>query len=283
MIQRIFKGAGNPPTPPPEKQEEPQPQNIIERRPSIAGTSSDHTVLETHENQYDEYGNDSATVQSEEKEKTHPIGVKSEAYKANPNKRPNYKYIDFLENKINQDIAWYYWKKYVAAAFWTQISMPINFTITLITALTTAQANSPTILSENIYKNISIVALILTVVNTFFKPYEKAQKNVEYMKRWNMVGIEFEKIYYSDKNTDYNKHTTGQSLIENYTKVKDKIGELRQKEGPETQNFLTDFVTLLCRSTCLRNKRFWIPHAAYRMGREAVYKMEMEEQEQDAE
>lgn len=48
------------------------------------------------------------------------------------------KFINFLENKLNVDIGFYYWKRYVAGSFWAQLATPINLAITLMTALTTA-------------------------------------------------------------------------------------------------------------------------------------------------
>jgi hypothetical protein len=172
-------------------------------------------------------------------------------------------YIDFIEEKLNTDIGWYYWKKYIAAAFWSQISMPINLTITLITAITTAQANSPNFISDDIYKQITYVSLILTVLNTFFRPYEKLQKNLEYMKKWHEMGILFEKTFYSKKNNNYDleKRSTEGSLEEStleYTTLHDSVNELRKKEGPEMINFLTDFIHLVCHYGCLRNKSKWL-------------------------
>ena len=171
-------------------------------------------------------------------------------------------YVEFLENKLNEDIGWYYWKKYIAAAFWSQISMPMNLVITLITALTTAQANAPNLLPEQIYKNLTYVSLILTVLNTFFRPHEKLQNNIKYMKEWNSVGIAFEKIYYSDvSNSSKLSRQSFESmkmLATEYTKLQDNANALRQKEGPDMMNFVTDLLFIICYYTCLRENRLWL-------------------------
>lgn len=172
-------------------------------------------------------------------------------------------YVEFLENKLNEDIGWYYWKKYIAAAFWSQISMPMNLVITLITALTTAQANAPNLLPEQIYKNLTYVSLILTVLNTFFRPHEKLQNNIKYMKEWNSLGIAFEKIYYSDINNS-SKQIVRQSrenivrLAGEYNKLQDSANALRQKEGPDMMNFVTDLLFIICYYSCLRNNKHWL-------------------------
>jgi hypothetical protein len=44
-------------------------------------------------------------------------------------------FLDFLESKIDNDLGYYFWKKYIAAAFWAQISTPLNLMITIMTAL----------------------------------------------------------------------------------------------------------------------------------------------------
>ena len=92
----------------------------------------------------------------------------------------NDEYVVFLENKLDTDIGYFYWKKYIASAFWAQISMPINLIITLMTAITTAgQANSPNLLPKEVYVKISIVTLLITVLNTFFRPHEQMTNNID--------------------------------------------------------------------------------------------------------
>jgi hypothetical protein len=172
-----------------------------------------------------------------------------------------YKYINFLENKLDTDIGFYYWKRYIAAAFWAQISMPVNLLITLMTALTTAQANAPGIISDSLYKEITIAALIITTLNTFFRPYEKMTVNIEIMKKWNAVGIEFESIYYSDMNNNYDETESNKDLTESITEYKalqTKISEIKKNEGPSTINFLTDIIHLVSLGTCLRGKALWL-------------------------
>ena len=171
------------------------------------------------------------------------------------------KLMNFLENKLNVDIGFYYWKRYVAASFWAQLATPINLAITLMTALTTAEANSPGIISVNIYKQIAIATLVITTLNTFFRPYEKMITNIEIMKKWNAVGIEFESIYYSDLNNNYDKNESIQDVVQTiteYQKVQGKLNEIRKSEGPTYINFLTDFIHLIAMRTCLRGKEKWL-------------------------
>lgn len=171
------------------------------------------------------------------------------------------KFINFLENKLNTDIGFFYWKRYIAASFWAQLATPINLAITLMTALTTAEANSPGIISVDVYKQLAIVTLVITTLNTFFCPYEKMISNIEIMKKWNAAGIEFENVYYSDLNNNYDESESIKDVVQTiteYQKVQVKLNEIRKSEGPTNINFLTDLIHLVAMGTCLRGKAKWL-------------------------
>lgn len=159
-------------------------------------------------------------------------------------------FLKFLERKIDSDLGFYFWKKYVSTAFWAQISMPINLSLTFITAVTTAQANSSGLIPSSLYSNISIAALIISVLNTFFRPHLQMMKNGEMMKAWSIVGTDFEEIF-------YNNMSDADSIVE-YKKIQKRMMELRDKDGADTMNFLTDFIHFVARKTCLRKRQRWL-------------------------
>jgi hypothetical protein len=168
------------------------------------------------------------------------------------------KYVDFLEKKLNIDLGFYYWKKYIAAAFWSQVSMPISLVITLLTAITTAQATAPNLLPDTVYRNISITTLVITVLNTFFRPHAQMTQSLEAMQRWNALGIEFEKIYYSDINNVETAVVNSEKTRDAYLQLQEKINTLRAAEGPTTTNFLTDLIHIISIHTCLRKSQKWL-------------------------
>lgn len=163
------------------------------------------------------------------------------------------KFLDFLESKIDNDLGFYFWKKYIAAAFWAQISTPINLMITILTALTTAQSTSSGFLSKNAYRDISIATLLITVINTFFTPFSQLNKNVALMKKWNALGTEFEEIYYN-----FDKYTHLPEYIKKYKLLQTKINTLRDSEGPESINFVTDLIHTISVCSCLRGYDKWL-------------------------
>ena len=150
-----------------------------------------------------------------------------------------------LEEKINEDLGFKWWKKYIAGAFWNQISTPMNLSITLLTAVTTTQTTSNGFLPENIYKGISIATLIISVLNTFFRPNVRMTENIKDMNEWTKLGSEFELIYYRG-DSDLDKK------IEDYKKLLMKMNDLKFSESPEKQNFITDFIHLIALKTCLK-------------------------------
>lgn len=165
------------------------------------------------------------------------------------------KFIIFIENKINKDIGFYYWKKYIAAAFWSQLSLPINLLITILTAVNTFQATSPDLIPQHIYVNISIVTLFVTVLNTFFRPHEQMTENNNMAKKWNDIGIEFEELYYNNKTYD---ETTINNTIVNYKNLLFKLNDLKQSEGPANTNFFTDLLHLFVIRVYLKKYQNWL-------------------------
>jgi len=165
------------------------------------------------------------------------------------------KYIIFIEKKINKDIGFYYWKKYIAAAFWSQISMPINLIITILTAVNTFQATSPDLIPQRIYINISIATLFITVLNTFFRPHEQLTQNNNMVKKWNDIGIEFEELYYNNKTFE---KTAINETITNYNNLLVKLNDLKQSEGPDMTNFFTDLLHIFAIRIYLKKYQNWL-------------------------
>lgn len=163
--------------------------------------------------------------------------------------------MKLIENRLNKDLGFSWWKKYIAVAFWSNISTPINLSITILTALTTAQATTDNLLSQKTYVNISIATLILSVVNTFFRPHDQSATMVKMMNKFQSFGSTFEEIYYTDNNdlNDYKRrfdaYTSLQSVINAYK---------NQDSSPETQNFVSDFIHMVARFTLLKKREEWI-------------------------
>jgi hypothetical protein len=167
-----------------------------------------------------------------------------------------YEKLNIIRRKLDKEIGYNYWKKYVASAFWSQISTPINLTITFLTAITTAQAQTESLLPATLYSQIAIISLVITTLNTFFRPHTQYAANTEYLAKWKELGIKFEKEYFNRMEAETVE--TYDSKIDAYMKLQDEVDTLRKSEGTEMVNFLTDFIYILVYHTCLRKYKRWL-------------------------
>lgn len=171
------------------------------------------------------------------------------------------KHQNFLQVKIDHEIGYNYWKKYVAAAFWCQVSTPINLTLTFLAAITTAQANTRELISDSIFEKITIVTLVITTLNTFFRPHTQYSQNTAMLQKWNDVGIKFEKEYYKKTYVRFFSDDELRSIetkIKSYEDIQDDVHAIRKGEGGGAINFLTDLIFLLSYSTCIRKYKRWL-------------------------
>ena len=166
----------------------------------------------------------------------------------------NKDFVIFMESKLDIDIGYYYWKKYIASAFWSNISTPINLIITLLTAVTTAQTASNNIVSEKTSINLSITALIITALNTFFRPHTKMSSSIELMKKWIELGNDFEELYY----TEHKYSVKSDFIIEKYKELQLRSNTLKESEGPDTMNWLTDLIHFISKKSCIKNYQRWL-------------------------
>ena len=169
-----------------------------------------------------------------------------------------------INDKLDFQIGFYWWKKYIAGAFWSNISTPVNLCITLITALTTGQAATKDLIPENIYINLSISVLIISTLNTFFRPHLQMMENINNMQKWTEFGCKFSNIANNIERNNDGKYIFD---LDNDDNLKEKLGRLRelQKKINEhittkssvNQNFLTDLIHVIARKTCLGEKERW--------------------------
>lgn len=73
------------------------------------------------------------------------------------------------------------------------------------------------------------------------------------MRSWNSLGTAYEEIYY-----DIGKYENPLEFIERYKVLQKEINELRETEGPESINFVTDFIHTISVCSCLRGYDKWL-------------------------
>jgi hypothetical protein len=168
-----------------------------------------------------------------------------------------------VQDNLNLRIGTQLKKKYFNAGFWNYISTPINFTITLLTALSTGQSGSGSkFLTESQMFYILLTTFILSIINTFFKLKEKANINYASAKMWDKYAATFEKIYFTpiDHNEDVVKR------LNDYNDLILKINDEYEEETVEYVNYITE-IFFYCFRLCRIykdyryldiKKRYWI-------------------------
>lgn len=157
---------------------------------------------------------------------------------------------DYLK-KLNEDIGFYWWKYYTYCAFWSNISVPINLTITILTALTTGQTATGSLIDNHTSTIFGIVVLIVSIFNTFFRPTQQLNDNEELKKKWADLGTKFELIY-------YDKIQNSIQLNAQEKKVEDLFKEVGTMKRETTNNYFIDLIFMLTKRVFIRDNITWI-------------------------
>jgi hypothetical protein len=158
------------------------------------------------------------------------------------NLSPNWGIMLTMQENLNIRIGTKRKKKYISAAFWNYISTPINFVITLFTALSASQTGTTNnFLSTNQVFYILLSTFVLSIINTFFKLKEKAQLNYDAAKMYEIFGSEFEDIYF----TPIMEHGDVGKKLKAYNELHKKIMTYASNENIDGVNYITELIFYL--------------------------------------
>ena len=168
-----------------------------------------------------------------------------------------------LQENLNLRIGKERWKKYISSVFWYYISMPINFTITLFTALSSGQVGTNTnFLSQSALFAILFTSFILSTINTFFKLKETTEENYKISQKFDEFAIDFEDIYFTPIKSNEDVY---RRLI-SYKKLQHEINQYCRQTKIDNVNYLTEVIYSCCKAMCFRTRvkliniseRFWV-------------------------
>jgi hypothetical protein len=196
---------------------------------------------------------------NDNKKNIQAVAVKKE--KIN-NLSPEWGVMLTLQENLNLRIGTQMWKKYISAAFWNYISTPINFIITLFTALSASQTGTKTtFLSDTELFYILLTSFILSIVNTFFKLKEKSILNYDAAKKYDKFGSLFEVIYFKPINSNEDILTK----YNEYKKLQKDINDYCSEESIENVNYITELIYLCTKHLFLKQmkrinkgERYWV-------------------------
>jgi hypothetical protein len=172
-----------------------------------------------------------------------------------------------LQENLNMRIGTERWKKYITAIFWYYISMPINFVITLFTAMSSGQVGTQTnYLSTGTLFAILFTAFILSTVNTFFKLKELCDASYKILQQFEAYSIEFENIYFQAINSDADV----QQRLQKYRKLQQDINTFCKDVEIDNISYLSECLYSCIKRLCLNRffksklklinvaERFWL-------------------------
>lgn len=144
-----------------------------------------------------------------------------------------------FQDNLNRQIGFNRRKRYVAANFWNYITTPINFIITLFTAISAGQTGTGSVfLSDTQLFAILFASFILSSINTFFKLKEKSELSYSIAKKFDKFGADFEQIYYT--NIKNQKHV--EARLNNYRILHQAINEYMTQDDFENADYIADFL-----------------------------------------
>ena len=153
--------------------------------------------------------------------------------------------------KINNDIGYYWWKRYIYSAFWSNISTPLNLAIVVLTTLTTGQSATESLISKEIATILGSVTLFISIFNSYFKPYEQLTQNQCILLDWTKLGEEFDEIYYDRVYTPVEKL----GRLKNLEKLFKKVSALKRSND---NNYCIDLLYVFIRLICIRKQISWV-------------------------
>ena len=153
--------------------------------------------------------------------------------------------------KINNDIGYYWWKRYIYSAFWSNISTPLNLAIVVLTTLTTGQSATESLITKEIATILGSVTLFISIFNSYFKPYEQLTQNQCILLDWTKLGEEFDEIYYDRVYTPVEKL----GRLKNLEKLFKKVSALKRSND---NNYCIDLLYICVRLICIRKQINWV-------------------------
>lgn len=153
-----------------------------------------------------------------------------------------------MQENLNMRIGIQKWKRYVRASFWNNVSTPINFTITLFTALSAGQTGTQSqYLTNSQLFYILFLSFILSTINTFFKLKDKAKKSHELLNSFEPFGSAYEDIYFQQilNNEDV------RNRLKKYQKLQRELNEfLTEEEEISRIDYISDFLFIIIKYFC---------------------------------
>lgn len=159
--------------------------------------------------------------------------------------------MEQLERELNRVIGMYWWKPYIGGVFWSNVSTPLNISISILSLLTAGQGSLSNFIPTSVSTTISFTLFLLSLVNTFFTPHSRIIDSTTQINTWKEFATRFEKLYYSGRQSDEEVRNRLAGYRELMVDLKEYISET-----PDKQNLFIDF--LYSTVSCVKKADQWM-------------------------
>jgi len=160
-----------------------------------------------------------------------------------------------IHDYLNIWIGFYYNQTYYCGWFWTNVATPISLALTILTAINAAQSSTKTFIPDEIYTILSFTTMILTTLNSYFRPNVRSIDANGRLVKWIGFGHQLEQL-------TFDVLPEGKEKFEKYqTLLKDMDGFVCIQAAQE-RNFITDWWHSLMRWKNGDESELWLSWGA---------------------
>ena len=139
-----------------------------------------------------------------------------------------------LHDYLNTWIGFYYNQTYYCGWFWTNVATPISLALTILTAINAAQSSTKTFIPDEIYTILSFTTMILTTLNSYFRPNVRSIDANARLVKWIGFGHQLEHL-------SFDVMPEGKAKFEKYQSLLKEMDGFVCIQAAQERNFITDW------------------------------------------
>ena len=156
-----------------------------------------------------------------------------------------------LHSYLDKWIGFYYNQTYYCCWFWTNIATPINLALTILTAINAAQSSTQSFIPENIYTILAFTTMILTTLNSYFRPSVRCIDANTRLVKWIGFGHQLEFLAFDILES-------GEEKFKKYQKLLTDMDGFVCVQASQERNFITDWWHSLMRWKNGEESELWL-------------------------
>ena len=139
-----------------------------------------------------------------------------------------------IHTYLDKWIGFYYNQTYYCGWFWTNVATPISLALTILTAINAAQSSTKTFIPDNVYTILSFTTMILTTLNSYFRPNVRSIDANARLVKWIGFGHQLEHL-------SFDVLPEGKEKFGKYQKLLKDMDDFVCIQAAQERNFITDW------------------------------------------